>query len=86
MRKMFTEHPHSLGESYAQHAVFAFKFGINLLYAGFACFIHAIFPFIFQKTASNLLLQMMHKFLRRMPSLADRQRLLASLSESDHRQ
>lgn len=81
MKRIFTEHPHSVGETYLQHCLFASKFGIKLWVAGFACLIHAIFPFVFQKTASNMILKMILRFLDRMPAGADRQRVLAKLGQ-----
>ena len=67
MKNIFTEHPKSIGETYFQHMFFAFSFGINMLLGGLACVIHAIFPFLFVKTASNFLLKMTENFVKRAP-------------------
>jgi Family of unknown function (DUF6356) len=72
MKNIFTEHPHSIGESYLQHFFFAFKFGAQMAAGGLACILHAVFPFIFQKTASNYLLAMTDDFVCRMPAMEDR--------------
>lgn len=69
MKNIFTKHPHSIGETYLQHFKFASCFGLTMLMGGSACILHAIFPFIFQKTGSNLLLKMTHHFISRMPTL-----------------
>ena len=53
--KLFSEHPRSVGMSYFGHLLRAFGFAILLLYACLACLIHAIFPFIFEHTASNII-------------------------------
>jgi len=53
VRKLFTEHPASAGETYWQHFRFAAKIFRSLSKAAFACLVHAVFPPLFQKTAST---------------------------------
>ena len=53
MRNLFSEHPHSVGESYLQHMHSASYFGTRMMAAGFCCFVHGIFPFFFTKTGSK---------------------------------
>lgn len=79
MTNPFTKHPHEMGETYLQHFFHALKFGLTMLIGGIACILHAFFPFIFQKTGSNLLLKMTHQFISRSPLLEDR---FVVLSES----
>lgn len=67
MLKLFTTHPRSIGETYFEHLVFASSFGFHMLRAGSACLIHAIFPFVFERTGSNILLGMAQHFIERMP-------------------
>lgn len=50
---MFTRHPASVGESYGKHMVTAFGFGGRLLGLAVACFVHGLFPFLFERTASR---------------------------------
>jgi hypothetical protein len=52
MRWSFSEHPASVGESYAEHLGMAWSFGWRMLSAGFACLMHGLFPFLFIKTGS----------------------------------
>ena len=54
IKKLFTEHPHSLGESYLEHLICAAGYGSRMIFAGFAAIIHSIFPFLFETTASDL--------------------------------
>jgi hypothetical protein len=49
----FTRHPKSVGESYGEHMAAAASYAFPLLGAGLACMIHAIFPFAFERTASD---------------------------------
>jgi hypothetical protein len=67
MKNIFTSHPQSVGESYFQHFKFASYAGMQMLLGGFACLIHAIFPFVFKSTGSTILLKMAHHFIDRMP-------------------
>ncbi len=52
---LFTSHPHSLGETYGQHFRYAMLTGLKITFAGLACIIHSIFPFMFITTASDSL-------------------------------
>jgi hypothetical protein len=51
--RLFTEHPASVGESYAQHGAFAAAFGLRLILAGCACLVHGALPFLFTTTGSR---------------------------------
>ncbi len=82
MFKLFTAHPHSVGETYFQHLMFASKFGLQMMYGGFACFIHSLFPFLFITTGSDHLFKMMHDFVARMPADNERVIKLAQAIES----
>lgn len=81
MKNIFTDHPHSIDESYFQHLKFASQFGGQMMLGGIACILHAIFPFMFQKTGSNILLKMTHHFIDRMPTVEERVVAIAVLIE-----
>jgi hypothetical protein len=51
--RAFTEHPASVGESYLEHLVRASCFGTRMMFAGFACLVHGLLPFLFVKTGSR---------------------------------
>ena len=51
--RFFTEHPRSLGMSWADHGIGAFKIGGELIGAGVACIIHAVVPGVFTQTAGK---------------------------------
>ena len=53
LKKLFTEHPASVGESYFQHMGVALSFTSSMAFATAACLIHAFFPFLCMKTGSN---------------------------------
>ena len=54
IKKLFTDHPHSMNETYFEHLICAAGYGFRMIFAGFAAIIHSIFPFLFETTASDL--------------------------------
>lgn len=66
MKNIFTEHPHSIGESYLQHLRFACWLAIGALLACLVFFIHAFFPFVLKTTGSNILLRMNERIMERL--------------------
>lgn len=53
MFEAFQRHPREVGETYSEHLTQASSFGLTLMSAGAACLVHAIFPFWFERTASQ---------------------------------
>jgi Family of unknown function (DUF6356) len=58
MPNPFTRHPEALGESFGQHFVHAMSYSGRLFLAAGAAFMHALLPFLFEKTASNAIKSM----------------------------
>lgn len=54
-RWSFTQHPASVNEGYLLHFRRAMGFGIDMLRGGLAVLIHAVFPFLFTRTASTII-------------------------------
>jgi len=54
LRRLFLEHPASVNESYWRHFRHASGFGLRMLAGGVACAVHAWFPFLFVRTASQV--------------------------------
>jgi len=52
--KIFTDHPHSVGETYWQHFVSASKISARLGVACISQVAHAIFPFIYPPFKSDV--------------------------------
>lgn len=59
----FTEHPNSVGENYIQHMLVSFSFSLLMIKGFFVCFIHALLPFCFKKTGSNMIKDMHERML-----------------------
>jgi hypothetical protein len=55
IKRLFTEHPASVNETYAEHFGMALGFSLKLLAAGLACAVHALLPFLFVKTGSRMI-------------------------------
>ena len=53
MNNPFTKHPHLVDETYLEHMWCAFKFFYTLFGLSFTALVHAVFPFMFEFTASN---------------------------------
>lgn len=73
MLRLFTEHPASVDETYGEHMVMAGSFGLRLLFASFACFVHALLPFAFEKTGSRMITHLHDRMVtnrRRTPESA----------------
>lgn len=49
-----TRHLRSVDESYFQHCAHALRFAVTLLLAALCCLVHALLPFLFEKTGSRL--------------------------------
>ena len=51
---IFSQHPASVGESYAQHLVSAMTFALTMALGAVVCCVHALLPFLFEKTGSRM--------------------------------
>jgi hypothetical protein len=58
LSSLFSGHPSSVGESYVSHLVSASRFAFKMIFGGIACLLHALFPFLFIKTASALITEL----------------------------
>ncbi len=58
LKDLFTEHPASVDETYAEHMGVALGFSARLLLAAAVCFVHALLPFLFVRTGSGIIAQL----------------------------
>ena len=63
-RRLFLEHPASVGESYLEHAAFAARFGWTMFLGSLACFIHALVPALCQSTGSETIRQLHERLMQ----------------------
>jgi len=54
VRNPFTAHPRDVGETYFEHGLFASRYGAKMTLGGSAALVHAVFPFLFEKTGSRI--------------------------------
>ncbi len=78
--RAFTEHPASVGESYGEHLGRALCFGTRMIFAGIACLVHAVLPFLFVRTGSQAISELNERMVvnRRvvpLPPIASDKRL-----------
>lgn len=53
IRRLFLDHPASVGESYGEHFGVATRFGARMIAGGVGAILHGIFPFLFRTTGSR---------------------------------
>lgn len=56
--RLFLDHPREVGESYLHHAAAASGYGLRLLKASLAAFVHALVPGLCKTTASDCVCEM----------------------------
>lgn len=64
-RNPFTRHPQEVGETYSEHFTAAAGFGMQMIGAGLAAFVHAVFPFLFVETGSRTLRRLHGRLTKR---------------------
>lgn len=65
MKRFFTDHPATVGETYGEHFAFAVGVGSRMVYGGLACMLHAVFPELCKTTGSRTIRELA---LRLVPS------------------
>jgi hypothetical protein len=70
MQRLFLDHPRSIGETYPEHFRHAAGFGAVMLAAGIACLIHALAPFLFERTASRCITRLHDRMTSRNPRVS----------------
>ncbi len=58
LKRLFTDHPASIDESYWQHFGAAAGFGLRLMWGGIQCLVHAIIPGAFCTKGSDLVCEL----------------------------
>lgn len=69
----FNEHPATVGETYGQHFLMAMGFSLAMLRAAFCCALHAVFPFLCEKTGSRCIEGLYERMVTNRSRLAERQ-------------
>ncbi|MFL6723386.1 MAG: DUF6356 family protein [Sphingomicrobium sp.] len=69
--RLFTEHPKSLGMSWAGHGIGAVIIGARMVGAGVACIIHAVVPALFTETAGRTVMSLHDHMVKRKAGAAN---------------
>ena len=72
MKRFFTEHPATVGETYGEHFAFAISVGGRMVGGGLACMLHAVFPEFCKTTGSRTIRELA---LRLVPSNREKRRI-----------
>ena len=63
MLAKFTAHPASVNETYFQHMKSALTFSLTFFTGSIIALVHAFFPFLFEKTGSELITRLHQKMV-----------------------
>jgi len=69
--RLFTDHPRTLGMSWAGHAIGAVRIGGEMIGAGAACIVHAVVPGVFTETAGRTVMRLHDHMQKRRASAPD---------------
>ena len=69
--RLLLAHPRTVGETYAEHAGIAGRFGATMVFGGVKCLIHAILPAVFERSASDTVGRLNGELTRRRAASAD---------------
>jgi hypothetical protein len=78
MKRFFTEHPATVGETYGEHFAFAMGVGSRMVYGGLACMVHAVLPEFCKTTGSRTIRELA---LRLVPGNREKRRVVAPGAE-----
>lgn len=70
----FNEHPATVGETYGEHFLAAMGFSLSLFRAAFCCGLHAIFPFMCEKTGSQCIEGLYERMVKNRSRRAEQHR------------
>ncbi len=80
MKRFFTEHPATVGETYGEHFAFAISIGARMVAGGLACMLHAVLPEFCKTTGSRTLRELA---LRLVPTNREKRRLSAGAGQPE---
>jgi Family of unknown function (DUF6356) len=78
MKRFFTEHPATVGETYGEHFAFAVAVGGRMVGGGLACMLHAVFPEFCKTTGSRTIRELA---LRLVPGNREKRRTAAAAEQ-----
>jgi hypothetical protein len=70
LKRLFTEHPATVGETYGEHMRVSLSFALPLTRAAAAAYLHAFLPFLCTTTASGTVKALYARMTRRCSTCA----------------
>ena len=67
IKRIFVDHPASVGETYFEHMGTSATFGSKMLLGSLACFVHALVPSLCVRTGSSVVNELHTRMVTRMP-------------------
>ena len=74
----FNQHPTTVGETYAEHFVWAMGFSLSMIGAAFCCAVHAVLPFLCEKNGSEAITQLHDRMVTNRSRLAGAKKFATS--------
>lgn len=69
-RRLFLDHPASVGESYGEHFRVASRFGFAMIGGGLAGLVHAVVPCLFKTTGSRTVLRLNQQIVEKRAAMS----------------
>jgi Family of unknown function (DUF6356) len=71
LKRLFTDHPASVDETYGQHFLAAAGFGFRMIWGGVVCLVHALIPGAFCTKGSDLIGELHERMVTNRRRLAE---------------
>jgi hypothetical protein len=78
-RRLFLDHPASVGESYVEHFGVATGFGARMIAGGVGAVIHGVLPFAFKTTGSRTIAALHAQMVAKRTAARDAQSQLTTV-------
>ena len=78
-RRLFLDHPASVGETYFEHMGVATSFGAKMIAGGLGAMVHGFLPFAFKTTGSTTIAALHAKMVRKRTATRDAQSQLTTV-------
>ena len=79
LRRLFLDHPASVGESYVEHFGVATRFGTRMIGGGVRAVIHGFLPFAFKTSGSRTVAALHAEMVRKRAAARDAQTQLTTV-------
>jgi Family of unknown function (DUF6356) len=71
LKRLFTDHPATVGETYGQHFASAMGFGFRMIWGGLICFVHALIPGALATRGSDMICELHERMVTNRRRLAE---------------